>query len=172
MGYSVQIMPMDQEAMFDVRCITPILDDFVASFKNEESPDTDEFFSSVEFNILKLGPRRILIQSSLNVEYQIKQRVAACNRDPQNLSVVNVSDLYLGIQLAGTDAMEVLAHAVPLNLHEFTIGDATSTAIFSIAGIVTRTAEESFSLYVDRSYFDYVWYRLHVCGLKNLSGHG
>ncbi|MYD78392.1 MAG: hypothetical protein F4239_05740 [Gammaproteobacteria bacterium] len=172
MGYSVEITPMDQETMFDVRCITPILDDFVARFKMEESPDTDEFFSSVEFNILKLGPRRLLIQSSLNQEYQIEQRAAACNSDPQNLSVVNVSDLYLGIQLVGTDALEVLAHAVPLNLHEFAIGEATSTAVFSIAGIVTRTAGDSFSLYIDRSYFDYVWYRLHVCGLKNASGLG
>ena len=172
MGYSVEITPMYQEAMFDVRCIMPILDDFVARFRMEESPDNDEFSSSVEFNILRLGPRRILIQSSLNEEYQIEQRAVASNSDPQNLSVVNVSDLYLGIQLAGTDAMEVLAHTVPLNLHKFAIGEATSTAIFSIAGIVTRTAEESYSLYFDRSYFDYVWYRLHVCGLKNLSGHG
>ena len=172
MGYRVEITPMDQEAMFDVRCNSPILDDFVARFKEEESPDTDEFFSSVEFNILKLGPRRILIQSSLNEEYQIEHRAATCNSDPQNLSVVNVSDLYLGIQLAGTDALEVLAHAVPLNLHEFAIGETTSTAVFSIAGIVTRIAEESFSLYIDRSYFDYVWYRLHVCGLKNLGDHG
>lgn len=172
MGYSLEITPMDQEAMFDVRCNMPILDDFVTRFSLEESPDTDEFFSSVEFNILRLGPRRILIQSSLQEEYQIEQRAASCNRDPQNLSVVNVSDLYLGIQLAGTDALEVLAHAVPLNLHEFAIGDVTSTVVFSIAGIVTRTAEVSFSLYIDRSYFDYVWYRLHVCGLKNLSGNG
>ncbi len=172
MGYSVEITPMDQEAMFDVRCITPVLDDFVARFRMEESSDTDEYFSSVEFNILRLGPRRILIQSSLNEESQIEQRAAACNSDSQKLSVVNVSDLYLGIQIAGTDSMEVLAHAVPLNLHEFEISDATSTAIFSIAGIVTRTAEESFSLYIDRSYFDYAWHRLHVCGLKNLSDNG
>ncbi len=171
MGYSVEITPMDQEAMFDVRCIVPHLDDFVDRLRMEESPDTDEFFSSVEFKILRLGPRRILIQSSLNEEYQIETKAASCNIDPQNLSVVNVSDLYLGIQLVGTDALEVLAHATPLNLHEFAIGDATSTAIFSIAGIVTRTAEKSFSLYIDRSYFDYVWSRLHVCGLKNMSGH-
>ena len=171
MGYSVEITPMDQEAMFDVRCIMPNLEDFVSRFSIEESPDTDEFSSSVEFKILRLGPRRILIQSSLNEEYQIEHRVTTCNSDPQNLSVVNVSDLYLGIQLAGSDSLEVLAHAVPLNLHEFAIGDATSTTVFSIAGIVTRTAEESFSLYIDRSYFDYVWYRLHVCGLKVLSDH-
>ena len=171
MGYSVEITPMDQEAMFDVRYNMPILDDFISSFSMEESPDTDEFFSSVEFKILRLGPRRILIQSSISEEYQIEHRIATCNSDPQNLSVVNVSDLYLGIQLAGTDALEVLAHAVPLNLHEFAIGDATSTAVFSIAGIVTRTAEETFSLYIDRSYFDYVWCRLHVCGIKELSEH-
>ncbi len=172
MGYSVEITSMDQEAMFDVQCIRPILDDFVARFSLEVSSDTDEFLSSVEFNILRLGPRRVLIQSSLRDEYQIEYRAASCNSDPKNLSVVNVSDLYLGIQLAGTDALEVLAHAVPLNLHEFAIGDSTLTAVFSIAGIVTRTAEESYSLYIDRSYFDYVWYRLHVCGLKNLSDHG
>ncbi len=172
MGYSVEITPMDQEAILDVRCITPLLDDFVARFTMEDSPDTDEFFSFVELKILRLGPRRILIRSSLNEEYQIEYRAVSCNSDPQNLSVVNVSDLYLGIQLTGTDALEVLAHAVPLNLHEFAIGDATSTAIFSIAGIVTRFDEESFSLYIDRSYFDYVWYRLHICGLKDLNDHG
>jgi len=62
--------------------------------------------------------------------------------------------------------------AAPISIPEATDADTTSTAVFSIAGIVTRTAEESFSLYIDRSNFDYVWYRLHVCGLKNLSGYG
>ena len=62
--------------------------------------------------------------------------------------------------------LAVLSQATSLNLHKFQSGFVTATEVFSLAAIVLRNSTDEFSVYIERSYAAYVWYRLSVCALQ------
>ena len=169
MGYAVEITPLEQQAVFDIRTATPIIDDCLFRLDVGGPFEKDRIAGTNGLQILKLGPRRALIKSTLNNETQIEEKLNSALADARQTSVVNLSDMYLGIRIAGTDAAEVLAHAIPIDLHELPPGSGTATAIFSLSAIVFHESDPSYSVYVDRSYFDYVWHRINLCGLKSVS---
>ncbi len=166
MAYAVEFTQLNQEAMFDLRCIGAELDQFFLSLGVEEKIEKNQLTVFESLEILRLGPRRTLIKSVLENESQIEQRLNRHFKYTKELSVVNISDQFAGIKIIGVDMLEVLAHVVPINLYEFPPGSGTSTAVFSQAGIVIRGEVNSCSVYVERSYLHYVWRRMNVCGLK------
>ena len=173
MGYAVEITPLEQQAVFDIRTARPIIDDCLLRLDVGGPFEKDRIAGTNGLEILKLGPRRALIKSTLNNEIQIEEKLNSALADARQTSVVNLSDMYLGIQIAGTDAAEVLAHAIPIDLHEFPPGSGTATAIFSLSAIVFHEWDLFYSVHMDRSYFDYVWHRINLCGLKSVpSGAG
>ncbi len=157
---------MDQEAIFDVRCIKPDMNQFCANLGVTEEVKKARLLRWQNFEILPLGPRRILIRSTLENEQQIERRLNSTFQNNREISVVNVSDLFAGIRLADADVLEVLAQVVPLDLHNFPPGSVTATAVFSQWGMLVHENATSWSVYVNRSYLDYVWCRIHACGLK------
>ncbi len=165
MTYEVSINRCHQQAIFDIRGIRPDLDSSLIESGMTARVEKGKIVLSDELEILQLGPRRILVKTALENEQQVEQDFRAALIDTRRLSVVNVSDLYLGVQLTGPDALEVLAHAVPLDLYEFPPGSGTSSAVFSLTAIVICEAMNRYVLLVERSYLDYVQKRLRVCAL-------
>ncbi len=166
MQYSVEFLPLAQESVFDLRSVDPNLNNFFTRLGVTEPVEQNRLIMVDDLEILMLGPRRALIRSALENEPRIERRLADCVSGVEGMGVFNVSDLYLGFRISGTDALDVLAHAVPFNLHELSPGHGSSTAVFSLYGIVIRDAEDSFRVHVDRSCLDYVWNRIHACGIK------
>lgn len=168
MGYETDIACLEQQAVFDIRTVTPTIDDCLHGLDIRGSIEKDRIIVTHEMELLKLGPRRALITSTLSNEFQIEEKLKNRLGNAGAASVVNVSDMYLGIQVSGRDAAQVLAHATPINLHDFPPGSGTATAVFSLSGIVLHVSESTYSVYVDRSFFDYVWQQIKVCGLKSV----
>lgn len=166
MTYDVDITCLEQQALFDIRTVMPVIDDCLLKIGIKEPIKNNRLILMDDLVALKLGPRRILIKSVLDNEFQIAESLNSFLEDVTGVSIVNVSDMYLGIQLAGRHANEVLAHATPFNLHNLPSGSGTATAVFSLSGIVIHESDSCYSIYVDRSYFDYVWGRINTCGLK------
>ena len=166
MRYDVVITSVDQEAIFDLRCID--VADFEVFFSKLGASGPIEQQSLVKMNdyeVLKLGPRRAWLKSALQNEQPIEKLLTNALTDANRLSMVNVSDLYLGLRVCGPDALEVLAHVVPLNLYELLPASGAMTAVFSISGMVICERENQYVILVDRSYLDYVRQRLTYCAL-------
>ncbi len=167
MAYQVEISHLDQAAMFDVRSVHP--DDLENWFSSHSvldgATEMNRMIVCEEFEVLRIGPRRAIITSTLENEAWLEQQLSRDLAATRRVGVVNVSDYYLGIRVRGPDALTVLAHALPLDLHLLNPGSGTATVVFSIAGIVICERADSFAVLVDRSYFDYVLQRMAVCGL-------
>ena len=166
MRYDVVITSVDQEAIFDLRCLDK--SDFEVFFSRLGAPGPIEQHCVVKINdyeVLKLGPRRAWLKSVLQNEQPIEKLLTNALADASRLSIVNVSDLYLGLRICGPDALEVLAHVVPLNLYELSPGRGAMTAVFSLSGMVICERDNQYVILVDRSYLDYVRQRLTYCAL-------
>ena len=166
MRYDVVITSVDQEAIFDLRCLDE--SDFEVFFSRLGAPGPIEQHRVVkidDYEVLNLGPRRAWLKSALQNEQPIEELLTNALTDASRLSIVNVSDLYLGLRICGPDALEVLAHVVPLNLYELSPGRGAMTAVFSISGMVICERDHQYVILVDRSYLDYVRQRLTYCTL-------
>ncbi len=82
-----------------------------------------------------------------------------------HVSVVDVSDYYTIIALAGPNARDLLAKGCPLDLHEraFAPGQTAGSVLSKAPITLVRTddgkdeAAPEFELYVRRSFAEYVW---------------
>ena len=77
----------------------------------------------------------------------------------QHHQLVDVSDYYTAIELAGGAAREVLAKLVTIDLHprHYRPGEAVATTLAKANVWCWLTADEVFRLFVRRSHADYVW---------------
>ncbi len=160
MSFAVEIMCLMQQALFDLRVAKPDIDQCIYDVGIKDPVKYNRLQSADHFELLKLGPRRLLIRASLDMEQQVEKSLVECLALRTEVSLVNVSDLYQGLQLEGRQARELLAHVAPLDLDRFPVGAGTGTQVFSIAGIIIHEAVARYSIYVDRSYFNYVQSRM------------
>ncbi len=165
MSYEVDMLQLEQEALFDIRGSAAAIDLF---FENLGIVMPVQQGKVVTFNLLtalRIGPRRSLLKALFANESALANTLAPL-KNHNDISSVNVSDMYHGMKIVGKDALAVLSQATSLNLHKFQSGFVTATEVFSLAAIVLRISTDEFSVYIERSYAAYVWYRLSVCALQ------
>lgn len=165
MSYEVDMLQLEQEALFDIRGSAAAIDLF---FENLGIVMPVQQGKVVTFNLLtalRIGPRRSLLKALFANESALANTLAPL-KNHNDISSVNVSDMYHGMKIVGKDALAVLSQATSLNLHKFQSGFVTATEVFSLAAIVLRNSTDEFSVYIERSYAAYVWYRLSVCALQ------
>ena len=165
MSYEVDMLQLEQEALFDIRGSAAAIDLF---FENLGIVMPVQQGKVVTFNLLtalRIGPRRSLLKALFANESALANTLAPL-KNHNDISSVNVSDMYHGMKIIGKDASAVLSQATSLNLHKFQSGFVAATEVFSLAAIVLRDSTDEFSVYIERSYAAYVWYRLSVCALQ------
>ena len=81
-------------------------------------------------------------------------------------SATDVSDAWCVIRLAGPNARDVLAKGCGLDLHPraFQPGDATRTLLAQATVVLYQTADDTYEIFVRRSYADYLWQWLEDAG--------
>jgi len=164
MPYEVEITRLAQEAIFDLRFVSSEPASQFTKWAGVEL-EINRLIGIEHLQWVRLGPRRVMIKSALEHEQQIEQKLLTTLSDTHRASVVNVSDYYLGIRIGGENAPAVLAHAVPLDLHDFAPGNATATVVFSVGGLLICEQRNCYAVWIERSYFDYIWQRFRVCSL-------
>ena len=165
MSYEIEMLQLEQETMFDVRGSAAAIDLF---FENLGIVTPVQQGKVVTFNLLtalRIGPRRSLLKTFTGIESTLANTLAPLT-DHNEISCVNVSDMYHGMKIVGKDALVVLSQATSLNLHKFQSGFVAATEVFSLAAIILRDGSDEFSVYIERSYAAYVRNRLSVCALQ------
>ena len=165
MSCEVEILQLEQEALFELRGSAAVIDLF---FENLGIVTPVQQGKVVTFNLLtalRIGPRRSLLKTLLGNESTLANTLAPLTNH-NDISSVNVSDMYHGMKIVGKGASAVLSQATSLNLHKFQSGFVAATEVFSLAAIILRDGTDEFSVYIERSYVAYVWNRLSVCALQ------
>ena len=165
MSYEVQILQPEQEALFELRGSAAAID---LLFENLGIVTPVQQGKVVTFNLLealRIGPRRSLLKTLLGNENTLANTLAPLS-DHDDISSVNVSDMYNGMKIVGKDASAVLSQATSLNLYKFQSGFVAATEVFALAAIILRDGTDEFSVYIERSYAAYVWNRLSLCALQ------
>ena len=165
MSYEVEILQLEQEALFELRGSAAAIDLF---FENLGIVTPVQQGKVVTFNLLealRIGPRRSLLKTLLGNESTLANTLAPLINH-NDISSVNVSDMYHGMKIVGKGASAVLSQATSLNLHKFKSGFVAATEVFSLPAIILRDGTGEFSVYIERSYAAYVWNRLSVCALQ------
>ena len=167
MSYHVDIALCPREALFDIRGAREAAADCAEAVGLALPERPNSLTRRDGAAVLWLGPERWLLRAPLVREAELAARFA----DVVETRVANatlVSDMYTRIAVAGAEARDVLAQGCPLDTHPsvFAAGAATCTEIFGQAGIVARDADPpGFSVFVERSYTDFVLGRMHAGAL-------
>lgn len=84
----------------------------------------------------------------------------------QFASVVDTSDAWCVIGLAGPDARDMLSKGCGLDLHPraFPPGNVTRTLLAQATIVLHQTAAHTYDIFVRRSYADYLWQWLEDAG--------
>ena len=109
--------------------------------------------------IFRLGPDEWLVRDSESARQKLCDRLRT-ETSQTHAAIVDVSDYYTIIQIAGDGARDALAAACPLDLHPrtFAAGDHAQSR-FGAAGVLLyqRDDKPTFDLQVRWSFADYVW---------------
>ena len=113
-----------------------------------EAPNTAS--SDGDLELLWIGPDHWLIRGPLEREDDIFSRDV-----PGEISVAHVSDTFASFLITGSDAIEIMSIACPLDLHPgvFPESGATYTEAFGLKALVCRR-DNGFELSVERSFGD------------------
>ena len=162
MYYDVTIRERRMDSLFDLRGASPILAEVFSTCRFASPSRPNSVVIDCEDAVLWLGPERWIVRTSLDREEQIMAEfTAAIGERFANATVI--SDMLAGFELSGPQARDVLAQGCPLDLHpeSFPPGSATATEIYGVAVILCLEDDlDRFTLYVDRSYADFVMGRL------------
>lgn len=110
-----------------------------------------------DMRLLRLGPDRIVVLASPDVEGMLASRLRAAFSDAETAICAEISDMHVGFEVEGPDRLEVLRQGVALDLAEpaFPTDGATCTEIWGVTAIVMRSGE-GFLVLVDRSFAGYL----------------
>lgn len=156
MRYDVDITRLGLCALFDLKGTAKALQDWIADGLPAlpSQPNTRIIQNGVA--IYHIGRNHWILRAPLEQE----GRLEACLKPetcPAEISVVRVSDTLSFFRLTGPQAIEVMAIASPLDLHDSVFGpDAVSyTEVFGLKALVTR-CEGGFECAVEQSFGDFV----------------
>ncbi len=164
MGFDVAVQFKETVALIDVRgtpeCMKSVLVDLGMNL-----PETPYSVSRWDLGtVYRVGRNRCIIMADMSREPGL---LADLNEFSRGVLVqcTCVTDSYLGINLTGPNARDVLSQITPLNLHEFKDESATFTEILGLRGFIIRYGAEHYTVFCDRSYADYTMKRMLKCAL-------
>ena len=82
----------------------------------------------------------------------------------QPLSIVEISDRQIGLDVTGPRAAELLMSGCPLDLEQMAVGRGTRTIFETVEIVVVKRAPESFRVELWRSFAPWLWAALAAAG--------
>ena len=155
MAYDVSIVRRPGDAFFDLQAFEPG-GGFLQSLALPAPTRPNSALSTDSACLYWVGERHWLLKVPPEVE---AIWIGRCD-GPVNAhgSLTWVSDAYFGFELDGPEVLAILAQATPLDLRTaaFPVGSASFTEVFGQTGLLHRTRETGFLLYVERSHADFI----------------
>ncbi len=162
MVYTATINQRPMDALFDLRGERRAIADVVAvvGLSLPERPNSMTW--NDDASVFWIGPEHWLLRAPLAREDELADAFAAAVGDRFAITLP-ISDMYVGFEVSGPEAQDVLAQGCPINLYaeRFPVGAAASAEIFGVSMILCHEDDRpSFTVYIDRSYVDFVVGRL------------
>ena len=164
MGYNVKIEEIVLFAMFDLRGPDVAIDEFLESNNLPVTKFPAMIVSSEGVDVVRVGPRRVLVLSNIDNEIELFGVLRSGSKGSP-LHCALISDMYTGITVKGEDAWQIMAQVTSCNFQECKDESAVATEIFGLAGYIIRHGAESYTIFAENSYGDYVLDRLKKCAL-------
>lgn len=166
MTFDVSIQYQEPIALIDVRGKQDSMEAVLVASGMNLPVVPNAILHSGSHSVFRSGRHWCIIMTDMKRESEL---IDELNRHCRNISVqcTWVTDAYRAIALVGPDAKEVLSQVTSIDLHQFEVGSATVTELFSVRGFVVRKSPDHFSLYCESSYADYTMNRLRKCALHH-----
>lgn len=164
MGYKVEIEEITPFAMFDLRGRDPVIDEYLESKNLPVAKFPAMIVSSEGVDVVRVGPQRVLVLSNIDNEIELFG-VLRSGTAGTSLHCTLISDMYTGITVKGEDAWQIMAQVTSCDFQECKDESAVATEIFGLAGYIIRHGVESYTIFAESSYSDYVLDRLKKCAL-------
>ena len=164
MGYNVEIEEIVPFAMFDLRGPDVAIDEFLESNNLPVTKFPAMIVSSEGVDVVRVGPRRVLVLSNIDNEIELFGVLRSGSKGSP-LHCALISDMYTGITVKGENAWQIMAQVTSCNFQECKDESAVATEIFGLAGYIIRHGAESYTIFAENSYGDYVLDRLKKCAL-------
>ena len=164
MRYKVEIEEIIPFAMFDLRGPDSDIDEFLESKALPVAKLPAMIVSSEGVDVVRVGPQRVLVLSKMDNEPELLGVLRSGTKGTL-LHCTLISDMYTGITVKGEDAWQIMAQVTSCNFQEFKEESAAATEIFGLAGYIICHGAESYTIFAESSYGDYVFDRLKKCAL-------
>ena len=162
MAYAVTICARQMDALFDLRGEKSVVAQLATACGLVLPSRPNSIIINGVDAVLWIGPARWIVRSSVTREDQLADRFTDAIGE-RFANATMISDMLMGFEISGEQARDVLAQGCPLDLHpqSYPLGSATATEVYGVAVILCLEDDPfSFTLYVDRSYSDFVLGRL------------
>ncbi|PUB12053.1 sarcosine oxidase subunit gamma [Yoonia sediminilitoris] len=152
MPYDVTFTRLETQALYDLKGPQAALRDWAGDalpdFPNRPNSKTETGGAALMF----IGPDHWILRAELDAEDALEAALRPADAPPE-ISIVRVSDTLAVFRITGPDAVEVLAIACPMDLHESCFGaDAASfTEAFGLRSLVTH-CKGGFDIAVEQSF--------------------
>ena len=164
MGYKVEIEEIVLFAMFDLRGRDPVIEEFLENNNLPVAKFPAMIVSSEGVDVVRVGPQRVLVLSNIDNEIELFG-VLRSGTTGTSLHCALISDMYTGITVKGEDAWQIMAQVTSCDFQECKDESAVATEIFGLTGYIIRHGVESYTIFAESSYSDYVLDRLKKCAL-------
>jgi heterotetrameric sarcosine oxidase gamma subunit len=115
---------------------------------------------TVGLEVMRLGPRRVLVQAAPEAETEINHRLKAALGSVTDADFALVSDMFTQFELSGPGSEDVLRQGAPLDLssQRFPADTATGTELWAVSVILIRLSVDPtcFRIVVERSFAGYI----------------
>jgi sarcosine oxidase subunit gamma len=152
MPYDVTIQRLDTQALYDLKGPRAGLQAWAGAalppFPERPNSKTEAQGDTLMF----IGPDHWILRAGLDHEDALDTALRPTAAPPE-VSLVRVSDTLAWFRITGPEAVEVMAVACPMDLHESRFGaDAASfTEAFGLRALVTR-CEGGFDMAIEQSF--------------------
>lgn len=152
---------------------------FTTAFQKAAGDAPPSSFSMAKANgeriLFRLGPDEWLVRDAktppekicAKFQRELRRETKTEKSETPHAAVVNVSDYYTTIQIAGDGARDALAAGCPLDLHPraFAAGSFAQSR-FAVAAVLLYLRDDAptFEVQVRRSFAEYVWDFLRAAG--------
>ncbi len=150
------------QALFEIRGASIDLDYLTEQLEFPTSMRFGQLATNASMQYVRFGPKRGLIKSDIYKEILLESKLLT-HASERQISCVNVSDMYSGFLIRGTNKIQLLNQIVSINLHRLKPASAVATEVFELGGILIHSIQSEYEVYVARSYEDYVWNRIVRC---------
>jgi heterotetrameric sarcosine oxidase gamma subunit len=157
--YAATIRRLEMAAIFEARGDSQALRASLAAAALVPSETSNRFVvGPFEVEVWRIGPRRVLVRAPAVREAELERALGAAFATTTTAAVAMLSDLYVGFEIAGSGAIDVLKQGMALDLRAEScpVGFAGGTDLWGVAVVLARHEPGRFTVLVDRAHAGYL----------------